>query len=124
MCDVRVGPVRVDVAHRAPFATGLVFRKVTRVHLVRHGRTASNRGRRTMGWLDVGIEPDWVRAAAAVADVPVREPVDWVVSSPLARGRSSDLDSALARRYARAVCQRGGVTTTRRPPCHWTTPTR
>jgi broad specificity phosphatase PhoE len=40
-----------------------------RVHLVRHGRTASNRERRTMGWLDEGIEPGWVRAAAAVADV-------------------------------------------------------
>jgi broad specificity phosphatase PhoE len=42
---------------------------MTRVHLVRHGRTASNRERRTMGWLDEGIEPGWVRAAAAVADV-------------------------------------------------------
>jgi cyclopropane-fatty-acyl-phospholipid synthase len=41
---------------------------MTRVHLVRHGRTASNRERRTMGWLDEGIEPGWVRAAAAVAD--------------------------------------------------------
>jgi broad specificity phosphatase PhoE len=49
---------------------------MTRVHLVRHGRTASNRERRTMGWLDEGIEPGWVRAAAAVADV-------------LARGRST-----------------------------------
>jgi hypothetical protein len=34
---------------------------MTRVHLVRHGRTASNRERRTMGWLDEGIEPGWVR---------------------------------------------------------------
>ncbi|HEY8739238.1 MAG TPA: hypothetical protein VIN56_01420 [Candidatus Dormibacteraeota bacterium] len=42
---------------------------MTRVHLVRHGRTASNRERRTMGWLDEGIEPGWVRAAVAVADV-------------------------------------------------------
>ena len=30
---------------------------MTSVHLVRHGRTASNRERRTMGWLDEGIEP-------------------------------------------------------------------
>src|SRR4051812_16147921 len=58
---------------------------MTRVHLVRHGRTASNRERRTMGWLDEGIEPGWVRAAAAVADALAREPVDWLVSSPLAR---------------------------------------
>src|SRR5215218_7944073 len=56
-----------------------------RVHLVRHGRTASNRERRTMGWLDEGIEPAWVPAAAAVADVLAQEPVDWLVSSPLAR---------------------------------------
>jgi broad specificity phosphatase PhoE len=58
---------------------------MTRVHLVRHGRTASNRERRTMGWLDEGIEPGWVRAAAAVADVLAHEPVDRLVSSPLAR---------------------------------------
>jgi broad specificity phosphatase PhoE len=58
---------------------------MTRVHLVRHGRTASNRERRTMGWLDEGIEPEWVRAAAAVADVLGQEPVDRLVSSPLAR---------------------------------------
>ena len=37
-----------------------------------------------MGWLDEGIEPGWVRAAAAAADVLVQEPVDWLVSSPLA----------------------------------------
>ena len=58
---------------------------MTRVHLVRHGRTASNRERRTMGWLDEAIDPGWARAAAAVADVLAREPVDWLVSSPLAR---------------------------------------
>src|SRR3954452_336230 len=58
---------------------------MTHAHLVRHGRTASNRERRTMGWLEEGIEPGWVRAAAAVADVLAQEPVDWLVSSPLAR---------------------------------------
>jgi broad specificity phosphatase PhoE len=58
---------------------------MTRVHLVRHGRTASNRERRTIGWLDEGIEPGSARAAAAVADVLVQEPVGWLVSSPLAR---------------------------------------
>jgi hypothetical protein len=46
---------------------------------------ASNRERRTMGWLDEGIEPGWVPAAAAVADVLAQEPVDWLVSSRLAR---------------------------------------
>ncbi len=38
-----------------------------------------------MGWLDEGIEPGWVPAAVAVADVLAREPVDRLVSSPLAR---------------------------------------
>jgi broad specificity phosphatase PhoE len=38
-----------------------------------------------MGWLEEGIEPGWVRAAAAVADVLVQEPVGWLVSSPFAR---------------------------------------
>jgi leucine-zipper of insertion element IS481/Histidine phosphatase superfamily (branch 1) len=38
-----------------------------------------------MGWLDEGIEPGWVPAAAAVADVLAQEPVDWRVSSRLAR---------------------------------------
>ena len=58
---------------------------MTRVHLVRHARTASNRERRTVGWLDEGIEPGSVGAAGAVAEVLAREPVDWLVSSPLAR---------------------------------------
>lgn len=56
-----------------------------RVHLVRHGRTASNRERRTMGWRDDGIEAEWVQAAAAVADALAREPIERLVSSPLAR---------------------------------------
>jgi len=38
-----------------------------------------------MGWLDDDIEPGWVRAAEAVADVLGQEPVDWLVASPLAR---------------------------------------
>jgi len=38
-----------------------------------------------MGWLDEGIEPGSLRAAAAVADVLAQEPVDWFVSSPLSR---------------------------------------
>ena len=73
---------------------------MSRVHLVRHGRTASNRERRTMGWLDERIEPGWVRAAAAVADVVGQEPVDWLVSSPLARAlqTAAPLAARLGRR--------------------------
>jgi len=70
------------------------------VHLVRHGRTASNRERRTMGWLDEGIEPGWVRAAGAVADVLARDPVDSLVSSPLVRAVQTA--APLAARLGRA----------------------
>ena len=73
---------------------------MTRVHLVRHGRTASNRDRRTMGWLDEGIEPGWVRAAGAVADVLAQEPIDWLVSSPLVR--TVQTAAPLAARLGRA----------------------
>src|SRR4051794_11268228 len=58
---------------------------MTRVHLVRHGRTASNRERRTMGRLEESIEPGGGRAAEAGGDVLAQEPIDWLVSSPLAR---------------------------------------
>lgn len=73
---------------------------MTRVHLVRHGRTASNRERRTMGWLDEGIEPGSLRAAEAVADVLAQEPVDRLVSSPLARAvqTAAPLAARLSRR--------------------------
>jgi len=73
---------------------------MTRVHLVRHGRTASNREHRTMGWCDEGIEPGWVRAAGAVADVLALEPVDWFVSSPLVRAVQTA--APLAARLGRA----------------------
>src|SRR3954467_6982831 len=91
---------------------------MTRVHLVRHARTASNRERRTMGWLDEGIESGWVRAAAAVADVLARAPVDRLVSSPLARAvqtagiaGGAALPSADRRRSLRGVAGRavGGL---------------
>ena len=73
---------------------------MTRVHLVRHGRTASNREHRTMGWCDEGIEPGWVRAAGAVADVLAQEPIDWLVSSPLVRAVQTA--APLAARVGRA----------------------
>lgn len=55
------------------------------VHLVRHGLTAWNREHRSMGWGDQGIEPAWVAAAEAVADALAAEPVDRLLTSPLAR---------------------------------------
>jgi len=59
--------------------------RTTLVHLVRHGRTAWNVERRTMGRLDEGIEPEAVPAAHAVADVLAHEPIARLVSSPQAR---------------------------------------
>ena len=53
-----------------------------------------------MGWLDEGIEPDWVRAAGAVADVLARDPVDSLVSSPLVRAMQTA--APLAARLGRA----------------------
>ena len=60
------------------------------IHVVRHGRTRSNRVGLVMGWAEESIEPGQHYAAVAVAArlaaaaVPVR-----VVSSPLARACDS-----------------------------------
>ncbi|HEX5907884.1 MAG TPA: histidine phosphatase family protein, partial [Propionibacteriaceae bacterium] len=60
------------------------------IHVVRHGRTHSNRMGLVMGWVDESIEADQRDAANAVAarlaaaPAPVR-----VVSSPLARARDT-----------------------------------
>lgn len=59
------------------------------VHLVRHGRTASNLAHRAMGWSDEGILPAWASAAEAVADALAAEPIDRLVSSPMARARET-----------------------------------
>jgi hypothetical protein len=37
-----------------------------------------------MGWLDEDIESNSMRAASAVADIVAQEPVDALLSSPLA----------------------------------------
>ncbi|MFS8584445.1 MAG: histidine phosphatase family protein [Acidimicrobiia bacterium] len=72
---------------------------VKRVHLVRHGRTASNVVHRTMGWSDEGIVPAWHAAAEAVAEALAGEPIDHLVSSPLARAVQTA--EPLARRLGR-----------------------
>jgi broad specificity phosphatase PhoE len=69
------------------------------IHVVRHGRTRSNRIGLVMGWSEESIEPDQHDAADAVAarlaaaSAPVR-----VVSSPLARAldTAAPLAAALA----------------------------
>ena len=55
------------------------------IYLVRHGRTASNRRKRVMGWLDESIEPASLADAEAVARALVDEDVGSIVSSPLHR---------------------------------------
>ena len=75
----------------------LVMRDPLVIHVVRHGRTRSNRVGLVMGWADESIEPDQHDAADAVAvrlaaaPAPVR-----VVSSPLARARDTAAPLAAA----------------------------
>jgi 2,3-bisphosphoglycerate-dependent phosphoglycerate mutase len=67
------------------------------IHVVRHGRTRSNRLRLVMGWADESSEPDQHDAADAIAarlaaaPAPVR-----VVSSPIARARDTAAPLAAA----------------------------
>src|SRR5919107_4854620 len=75
----------------------LVMRDPLVIHVVRHGRTRSNRMGLVMGWSDESIDPDQHDAAYAVAarltaaPAPVR-----VVSSPLARARDTAAPLAAA----------------------------
>jgi broad specificity phosphatase PhoE len=75
----------------------LVMRDPLVIHVVRHGRTRSNRAGLVMGWADESIEPgqhdaaDAVAARLAAAPAPVR-----VVSSPLARARDTAAPLAAA----------------------------
>lgn len=55
------------------------------IHLVRHGRTASNTKKRVMGWIDETIEPTSQPDAEAVARALAGEDVGLIVSSPLQR---------------------------------------
>ena len=61
-----------------------------------------------MGWLDESIELGWVRAAAAVADVLGQEPVDWLVSSPLARALQTAAPLAARLRCQPVIDERFG----------------
>src|SRR3954453_14035736 len=73
------------------------MREPLTIHVVRHGRTRSNRLLVVMGWADESIEPDQHDAAQAVAarlaaaPAPVR-----VVSSPIARARDTAAPLAAA----------------------------
>ena len=81
--EVEAGPGPVVRQH-------LVMPDLPLIHVVRHGRTRSNRVGLVMGWADESIELDQLNGANAVAarlaaaPAPVR-----VVSSPLARARDT-----------------------------------
>jgi glucosyl-3-phosphoglycerate phosphatase len=87
----------VNVEDKARVRNHLLMRNPLVIHVVRHGRTRSNRVGLVMGWADESIEPDQhdavdaVAARLAAAPTPVR-----VVSSPLARARDTAAPLAAA----------------------------
>jgi broad specificity phosphatase PhoE len=89
--------VKVDAGQGPGVRQHLVMRDPLVIHVVRHGRTRSNRVGLVMGWAEESIEPDQHDAADAVAarlaaaPAPVR-----VVSSPLARARDTAAPLAAA----------------------------
>lgn len=55
------------------------------LHLVRHGRTASNQMKRCAGWSDERIEPTALTAAEATARYLADEPIAAIYTSPVIR---------------------------------------
>jgi len=55
------------------------------LYLIRHGETAYNRDGVSLGRKDVGLTPFGERQAAAVARALAKQPLDHILSSPLAR---------------------------------------
>jgi probable phosphoglycerate mutase len=62
---------------------------VTTLILIRHGETAWNAERRLQGHLDIALNPEGERQAAALATVLRHEPFDLIVSSDLQRARQT-----------------------------------
>jgi broad specificity phosphatase PhoE len=94
----RRGSLLVEVeAGQGGVRQHLVMGESLVIHVVRHGRTRSNRVGRVMGWADESIEPEQYDAADAVgarlaaSPAPVR-----VVSSPLPRARDTAAPLAAA----------------------------
>ncbi len=76
---------------------------IMEIHLVRHGETEWNRARRLQGTIDTPL--NWIGVAQArhLADRFSRRPVSSVVTSPLARARSTALAIARASHSAFVV---------------------
>jgi probable phosphoglycerate mutase len=61
----------------------------TRVILIRHGETAWNAERRLQGHLDIALNSEGERQAAALADALAQERFDLIVASDLLRARQT-----------------------------------
>jgi probable phosphoglycerate mutase len=73
----------------------------TRILLIRHGETAWNAERRLQGHLDIALNAEGERQAAALAEALVGETVDAIVASDLMRARQTA--EAIARRRGQQV---------------------
>jgi len=62
---------------------------MTEILLIRHGETAWNAERRLQGQLDIPLNEEGKRQAAALARALTAEPVDAIISSDLRRARST-----------------------------------
>jgi probable phosphoglycerate mutase len=80
----------------------------TTILLIRHGETAWNAERRLQGHLDIALNAEGERQAAALGRALAGEYIDLVVSSDLARARQTAEAIARARGGARVGADAGG----------------
>ncbi len=91
---------------RAGAGLAAVSGRLTRLILVRHGRTEWNRRGRLLGTADIPLDSLGRTQADAVATRLAGEPVDAVYASPLARAAQSAAPIAARHRLAVAVDDR------------------